>query len=753
MTGLLTDVAGGQPTRGRENEIEARLSAVLACPSVGIAFMDPQGRILESNFAFREMLGPGGEVEQEWWRLHQDLTQRGATYGQAQTRYLRQNGQIAWVRLNVSLWRNGDDQPAVSVNLLENVTGHHRVEEALKQSRERFRLLYDQAPLGYQSLDESGQVVEVNQTWLDILGYAREAVIGRWFGNFLSPAGQGEFASIFATLKSQGEIRDVELDMVRRDGSPLAVSLNGRIALDEQGAVRQAHCVFTDISARKKAEEERVRWERILSGTFHASHDLIMVLDRDLRVVISNWRGGETIQDQEESGDLHCHSCIQGQPAPCEPCPVREVFNSGRSASLECTDPASGKTREIRAFPILDEQQEVVLSVAQVRDITAKRQTEVELLKVEKLSSLAILAGGIAHDFNNILTGVLGNISLAMLALKEGESAVAPCLEEAEQATLRARDLVQQLLTFAKGGAPVKELASLADIIRESATFTCRGSQVRTEFDLAEDLWPAEVDTGQISQVIQNLIINAVQAMPSGGTVLVRGENVRLTAESGLPLAPGRYVKIVVQDYGTGIPPEHLAKIFDPYFSTKRKGSGLGLATAYSIIANHDGYMTVESALGEGATFHLYLPGSQGEIRSRRKSAPELLPGQGKILVMDDDVAVREVAGKILAHLGYEPEFARDGEEALAAYVRAREAGRPFAAVLMDLTIPGGMGGKETMQKLRQIAPEARAIVSSGYADDPIMTHYQKYGFRGVIKKPYRVNVFSRELARVLTRN
>jgi PAS domain S-box-containing protein len=742
-----------QLTGDRENQIEARLSAILACPSVGIALMDPEGRIFESNFAFREMLGPGGEIEQEWRRLQADLARRREEFGQAETRYLRRDGQTAWVRLNVSLRRDGHDEPAFSINLLENITRHRRAEEALKQSRERFRLLYDKAPLGYQSLDEGGHVVEVNQTWLDILGYAREEVIGRWVGNFLPSSSHGLFEGIFATLKTQGEIKDVELDMVRRDGSRLTVSLNGKIAFDEQGAIQQGHCVFTDISARKKAEEERGKWEKILSSTFNASHDLIMVLDRDLHVVMSNWRGRENVPEQERSGEIHCYAYFRQRSTPCEPCPVKEVFNSGRSATLECTDPASGKTREIRAFPILDEANRVVLAVAQVRDITAKRQTEVELLKVEKLSSLAILAGGIAHDFNNILTGVLGNISLAMLTLKEGESAAAPRLEEAEQATLRARDLVQQLLTFAKGGAPVKELASLADIIRDSATFTCRGSQVRAEFDLAEDLWPAEVDTSQISQVVQNLIINAVQAMPSGGTVRVRGENVTLAAQNALPLDPGSYIKISVQDYGIGIPAEHLAKIFDPFFSTKQKGSGLGLATAYSIIANHDGYMTVESALGQGTTFYLYLPGSQREMRSRRKSAPELLSGRGRILVMDDDDTVRDVAGKILVHLGYEPGFARDGKEALAAYTRARSAGQPFDAVIMDLTIPGGMGGKEAIQQLRQIEPEARAIVSSGYADDPIMTHYNKYGFNGVIKKPYRVNAFSRELARVLTRD
>lgn len=743
---------GRQSTEDRADQTTAHFQAILACPSVGIALMDPQGKIFESNFAFREMLGSGGEIEREWRRLQAELARSGGKFGQAETRYLRQNGQPAWVRLNVSLRRDGQGGPAFSVNLLENITGHRRVEEALKQGWDRFRLLYDQAPLGYQSLDAGGRVIEVNQTWLEILGYAREEVAGRWFGNFLTPSGQAVFEKAFATLKSQGEIRDVELEMVRRDGSGLTVSLNGRSACDEQGVIRQGHWVFTDISARKKAEEERGKWEKILSSTFHASQDLIMVVDRDWRVVMSNWRGREQLPTPEKSGEPYCQVCFRQPSAPCARCPVREVFDSGRSASLECTDPASDRTWEIRVYPIVDEANRVVLAVAQVRDVTTKRQTDTELLRVEKLSSLAILAGGIAHDFNNILTGVLGNISLAMQTLKEGELAVAPRLEEAEKATIRAQDLVQQLLTFAKGGAPVKELASLADIIRDSATFNCRGSQVRAEFDLAQDLWPAEVDTGQISQVIQNLIINAVQAMPSGGMVQVRGENITLTAQDPLPLEPGRYVRISVKDFGIGILPEHLPKIFDPYFSTKQKGSGLGLATAYSIIANHGGYLTVESATGRGTAFYFYLPASQRErqFQPERQIPGEMLTGQGKVLIMDDDDTVREVAGKILVHLGYEPGFARDGQEALAAYAQAKALGQPFAAVIMDLTIPGGMGGKEAIQRLRQMEPGARAIVSSGYADDPIMTRFQKYGFDGVIRKPYRVNTFSRELARVL---
>jgi CheY-like chemotaxis protein len=273
---------------------------------------------------------------------------------------------------------------------------------------------------------------------------------------------------------------------------------------------------------------------------------------------------------------------------------------------------------------------------------------------------------------------------------------------------------------------------------------------VQCQISSPDDLWPVEVDEGQMSQVINNLILNASQAMPDGGVIQVRAENVSMGAGFGLPLEAQRYVKLTIKDQGMGIPEEHLPKIFDPYFTTKSRGSGLGLATTYSIIKRHDGHITVESALGVGTTFTIYLPASENILPRQPLVEAKPVKGHGRVLVMDDEAIVRDVTGHILRHLGYEAAFARDGAEALALYTQAQAAGTPFDVVIMDLTIPGGMGGKEAIRRLREIDPDVKAIVSSGYSDDPVMAKFSLYGFNDCVAKPYKIQDLSSALQRVI---
>ncbi len=395
-----------------------------------------------------------------------------------------------------------------------------------------------------------------------------------------------------------------------------------------------------------------------------------------------------------------------------------------------------------------------IIGVIVTRDITEQKRLEEERLRATKLESVGLLAGGIAHDFNNILTSVFANIGLAKMIVGKGSFSIKESIVErlsaAEKACLRARDLTKQLLTFAKGGAPVKSTASMASIIKDTVEFALRGSRVSCQIHIPQDLKPVEVDEGQISQVLQNLVINADQAMPDGGTIEVQAEDCSISCSSDLPLKPGEYVRVSVTDHGIGISEDHLSKIFDPYFTTKQKGSGLGLATTYSIIKRHEGHLAVSSSLGEGTCFTFYLPAASLKKVPTYEAHEELIQGTGRILIMDDEEDIQEILGKMLQHLGFDIDLTRDGETAVSYYKQALHSKTPYVATIVDLTIPGGMGGNETLQEIKVVDPDAVVVVSSGYSNDPVMARYQEFGFSGVIAKPYNLTDLSRVLSQIL---
>ena len=413
-----------------------------------------------------------------------------------------------------------------------------------------------------------------------------------------------------------------------------------------------------------------------------------------------------------------------------------------------------GRTLEIalRVLPLYDKRSMIKGQVLIMRDISEEKRLESERLKTEKLESIGILAGGIAHDFNNILTAVLNYIILAMKDPGMGRVPRTQ-LEKARKAGLRAQQLTQQLLTFSKGGAPILELTGIQDLIADSVTFALRGSNVKTRISISPDIWNAEIDPGQIAQVIENLAINADQAMPKGGNLDITAKNVSVDVHAGLPLQAGQYIRIDITDQGPGIAPENLKKIFDPYFTTKKTGSGLGLATTYSIIKNHNGHIDVISRQGHGTTFSIFLPASEGEYASTSVVTPaQTTSGQGTILLMDDDESIREVMEETLGFLGYEVITASDGVEALHIYEHHIEAKKRIDLVIMDLTIPGGMGGKETVGKVLDLDPDAKVIVSSGYSQDPVMADYESYGFIDILAKPYTLEEVSRKISQILGR-
>ncbi len=441
-----------------------------------------------------------------------------------------------------------------------------------------------------------------------------------------------------------------------------------------------------------------------------------------------------------------------GQPCATS---VQRVLESGAVASPSKNTvliSLDGSRRQITssASPIRTTTGRSIGTVLIFQDVTEQLQMEQTLRRVDKLESLGVLAGGVAHDFNNILTAIVGNISLASKIL-DPEHQVQHLLATAEKASWRAKDLTQQLLTFAQGGQPVKKTTSIATIIQESSQFALYGSPVACNFHITEGLWLVDIDTGQISQVVQNLVLNARHAMSGGGCIDISCDNVPAEEAGPCLQHPGKpHIRITVRDNGSGIPAKYLATIFDPYFSTKQEGSGLGLTIVHSIINKHDGYIEVQSQVGIGTTFSIFLPIAAQTAMQVEPQKSRLQQGSGTVMVMDDEECLRELTLQVLNHLGYQAVTAKDGAEAVERYREFQQNGETLDAVIMDLTIPGGMGGKDAVQAILAIDPQAKAIASSGYSEGPIMSHFREYGFSGAISKPFRIETLAQLLAEVI---
>lgn len=496
---------------------------------------------------------------------------------------------------------------------------------------------------------------------------------------------------------------------------------------------------FQDITERKQTREELASERERLAVTLRSIGDGVITTDTDGRIVMLNKEAEKLCgwgQKEARGKPLHDVFRIINEKTG-EPCddPVKRVLATGNIVALAnhtILISRDGSRRSIAdsGAPIRDSQSRVIGVVLVFRDVTDRKRMEKELLKTQKLESVGILAGGIAHDFNNILAAILGNIDLAIHRLGENERVV-PLLVDAEKASLRAKGLTQQLLTFARGGSPVRRTVSVAGIIRDSAVFVLRGSNVNFDLDVPPDLWLVNIDPGQMSQVIQNIIINARESMPEGGTVRVACRNHVGDGED-------ETVEITITDSGAGIEPEDIDKVFDPYFTTKKKGTGLGLSICHSIIAQHGGTITVSSRPGSGTVFTIHLPAKK--VREKQEEdRKEYQPRRSgvRVLMMDDEEMVLRVAREMLVQMGHEVEVAKDGQEALDLYRSAADAGRKFDLVIMDLTIPGGMGGKDAVKEIHTRDPAVPVIVASGYSNDPIMASFEEHGFCAAVSKPF----------------
>ncbi len=629
---------------------------------------------------------------------------------------------------------------------------------AMQNSEKYFRSIIENVSDIITILDDSGQILYLSPSVEVVLGYPPDRLIGKNIFDFIHPDDAERVLKFFKKrIQIPGVAPPVEFRFPRKEGSWRILEAIGNNQLDDP-AVKGIIVYSRDLTNRKQSEEALAAEKERLAVTLRSIGDGVITTDVRGKILFMNKEAekltGWTQKDAAGSPLLKVLQIIdQKTRKSCEN-PVDKVIKTEQIVILadHTILIARDGTERIIAHsgaPIFNKESVIIGVVLVFRDISEKRKMEEELLKAQKLESVGVLAGGIAHDFNNILSALMGNISLSKLYTKQGDK-IFEKLEGMEKATLRAMQLTGQLLTFSKGGAPVKKTLSISEFIKDCAQFALRGSNVQCEFSFQNDLWPADIDEGQISQVINNLVINADQAMPEGGTIQVSAKNMVMDAKHLLPLQPGNYIHISIQDQGSGISGQLLPRIFDPYFTTKQKGSGLGLATAYSIIGKHDGHIAVESELGVGTTFNIYLPASGKQVQEVKETQRDVLVGKGRILVMDDEAFIRDIAGEMLGHIGYAVEVAKDGAEAVKRYQKALESGKPFDAVIMDLTIPGGMGGKEVVQLLLEMDPAVNAVVSSGYSNDPVMSDFKKYGFKGVVAKPYNFEELGKAMQKIL---
>ena len=541
-----------------------------------------------------------------------------------------------------------------------------------------------------------------------------------------------------------GEFRE-EFRFKRKNGEWMWILGTAKIVeCDDEGNPVRFMGTHTDITERKKAEEEIKNFKKAVD----ASSDAIGMSTNDGKHYYQNRTFDELFGDvgEDPPSTLYVDEDVG-----------REVFGTilGGDEWIGEVEMFSRDKKILnillRAYPVKKDGK--VMAVVGVHtDITGLKFAEEELKKMDKLKSVGTLAGGIAHDFNNILSGVFGNISIARIHLDKDHPSFA-FLEEAERSMERATLLTRQLLTFSRGGDPIKEDVSLERLVKEIVRFDLSGSNVKPVFDIDEDLWMAEVDTGQIQQVFSNLTINADQSMPDGGHLYITLENAEVGGKTIPGLKPAQYIRATIRDEGTGIDKKHIDRIFDPYFTTKQTGSGLGLATVYSIVDRHGGHVSVTSEPGKGTIFVLYLPAHQVERLSDDEESineHEFLGSSTRILVMDDEEMIRKIASDMLKQHDCRVDTASDGKEALDMYMEAMRSDDPYDLVIMDLTIPGGMGGEEAIKGLLSIDPDAKAIVSSGYSHGTLQARYREYGFRGLVTKPYRMSMLLDVVNRVL---
>jgi len=706
----------------------------------------------------------GEELFENQLKPRIDRTLAGEGMGFDSVRYHKSLGERV-IRLHQSPMPSRDGRRAL-VTIIKDITEKQQMLEALQHSEKKYRHLVENISELFIALDREGRFTYISPAVDNLFGYSPEEVTGLHFIDFIYPEDRERVIKSFEK-ELDGQIDPLEYRVVRRNGEERWV-YSACSQIFENGRIAGIQGVISDITERKTAEmvlKESEEKYRLLIENLGA---VVALIDHGGAFHMLNSTAAQSLGGQPR--DYIGRTIWDVFPADAAnymAANIHKVIDSDQGLTEEMEAPLPDGNRRwfrvnLQPYRIPRLQLPVVQLIA--HDITELKKLEEERTKAGKLESIGILAGGLAHDFNNILTSILGNITLARLHPGISED-LGRILSAAEKSSLRARDLTSRLLTFSRGGAPVKRTLRLGTLLRECVELAARGLPVDRSCEIPPDLPPVNADEGQIRQVIGNLCRNSVQAMPEGGALTIETSAIALNKGNECSLPAGNYVRITVRDTGHGITAENLPKIFDPYFSTRPGGTGIGLATSYSIIKRHGGCIRAESTPGKGSAFHVILPAcmdakavspaaSPAAVSPPAAAGPAKPPERragrsARILMLDDETQVLKVTSAMLEHLGHQVTLTDDGAKALAEFEKARGEGKPFDLLIMDLNIPGGMGGKETIARLIEIDPEVKAIVASGYSNDPILSDHEKYGFAGIVNKPFRLSELKQAIEQI----
>ena len=611
-------------------------------------------------------------------------------------------------------------------------------------------------------INKKGKIKKFNRACELLTGYSAEKILDKDLKDlpFLSADAKKNHYNHCVEGSEVSINRRFESKWKASNGVDRTIVWSNTYLRDTWGKIDWIICTGIDITERKKAESALQSEKERLFVTLSSITDAVISTDLNGLVVLMNDVAEQfTGFSQNEATGRTLNEILNLEDEDTKEIvylPISDVLKQGKIIDNFGDILLLSKHKIVRHInisiaPIQKTENLVAGVVCVIRDITQKRKFDEEMQRLNKLDSIGVLAGGIAHDFNNILTSIIGHTSLLKQEFKNNNMIINR-LVQIENASSRANQLTQDLLTFSKGGKPIVTIFSLPALLKDTLGYLSIELKSKTDIAIQNDLWNLNADASQINQVIQNLIINADQSMPMGGTIKISAVNMNLYEENSYSLPTGEYIKLSITDQGVGIKKEYLSCIFDPYFTTKAHGRGFGLAICHSIILNHKGTITVDSKFGSGTTFTIILPASKTVEMPRAKlpTHESTEKKKGKILVMDDDDLVREIIGEMLREIGYQCEFAQNGDEAISAYKKAKSEGNPFDLLIIDLIIKNGMNGKEAIKKLRSMDPKIKAIVSSGYSTDSVLSDFHDHGFSGIVVKPYELNELNEAIAKVL---